>query len=244
MAVYLNNKLIDINNPIMFKPIVFRPDAELIQTYNRDYKLVADDEITIPSYSTSNQAVQATVNLSPTITLDYTNYNYYITEQFLAIPEYNVTTTGKGKVEYDFTASLMELVEMEPNTFKSLDKQKVYASRWAPIVQQNLYCSVYWSSATAIAPYNTSSYGIILVPNSPSISSGVMTVRTPTINMRGNTTYFTSTYFNAITDIRVQYLIKVFRAPKNNLNFNGWGDFNLGKDIINCVQNNNNYVLS
>ena len=28
---------------------------------------------------------------------------------------------------------------------------------------------------------------------------------------------------NAVTDVRYQYIIEVWRAPKNNLNLDGWG---------------------
>lgn len=230
---------ITVNTLPTFKPILMRPDAELIQTYSRDYKLVENDNVTIPEYSTSNKAVLATTNLSPTITLDYTTYNYYSIQRMLAIPEYNIETTGKGKIEYHFTSSLMEIMEMEANSYKALNGTTVYASRYIPVIQQNYYCSLYWSSATAIAPYFTSTYGIIIVPTAPTISSGVLTVKTPAINMRGHTTYFTSTYFDAITDIRLQYVIEIYRAPKNNLNINGWGSYANAHKILDCIQNNN-----
>lgn len=244
MAVYLNNNMINIGSYINLKPMVLRPDAELIQTYNADYKAVEDNDITLPAYSTSSQTLIATTNLTPTITLDYNNYNYFVSERALVIPEYNIDTKSKGRVEYQMMAYNVELVEIPANTFKSLDKTKTYASRYVPAFGQSYYMEIYWSSATAIAPYATGTYGIIPAANAPTISSGVLTIKTPTINLRGHTTYFTSTYFNALTDIRIQYVIQVYRAPKNNLSVDGWSALHSQLKITNDIENNNNYVLT
>lgn len=69
----------------------------------------------------------------------------------------------------------------------------------------------------------------------PSITSGVLTINSPSVGVRGHTTYFTSTYFNALSDIRVQYVIEVYRAPKANLNLDGWGHSTQIAHVMNCV---------
>ena len=53
--------------------------------------------------------------------------------------------------------------------------------------------------------------------------------------IRGHTTYFTSTYMNAVTDIRYQYVIEVYRAPKNHLNIDGWGSTQNLQHVLECV---------
>ena len=44
---------------------------------------------------------------------------------------------------------------------------------------------------------------------------------------------------SAVTDVRYQYKIEVWRAPRNNLNLNGWGLTNQWLIINNDVLNNN-----
>ena len=197
--------------------VTLRPDAELIQSYTRDYKLVADDQIVLPEYSTSNKALQATKNLSPTITLSYDDYNYYILQRLLLIPEYNIDILEKGRVEYEYCSSIMEMIEIPSHTLKSIDGSTTYTNR----------------------PYFSSTYGIIPVPTAPTLSNTTLTIKTPAINIRGHTTYLTSTYYNALTDIRMQYVIEVYHAPKNNLNIDGWGNLHQTLKIINCINNNN-----
>lgn len=234
---------ITVNAAPTLNLIILRPDAELIQSYSRDYKMIANDNISLPAYSTSNQVLQATKNLSPTISLDYTNYDYYILQRGLLIPEYNTNTLGKGRVEYEFFSSLAEVVDLPANTYKSIDGSKTYTGRHAPVILQNNYCNVYWSSATAIAPYSSSTYGIIPIPTAPSISSGVLTARAPSVNVRGHATYMAQDYYEALTDIRLQYVIEVYRAPKNNLNIDGWGNYQQTMKILNCINNNNCHLV-
>ena len=66
-----------------------------------------------------------------------------------------------------------------------------------------------------------------------------MTVKSPALSTRGHTTYFTSTYMNAVTDVRYQYVIDVYRAPKNNFDLDGWGNAQNLLHVIDCVNNNN-----
>ena len=40
---------------------------------------------------------------------------------------------------------------------------------------------------------------------------------------------------NALTDIRYQYVIDVYRAPMNNLNVDGWEQDQTLQHIIDCV---------
>ena len=57
--------------------------------------------------------------------------------------------------------------------------------------------------------------------------------------MRGSTTYFVNTYFNAITDIRYQFVADLYRAPKGAMNIDGWAIGQQMMHVIDCVNNNN-----
>ena len=61
--------------------------------------------------------------------------------------------------------------------------------------------------------------------------------------MRGNTTYFTSSAWGKITDIRRQYVIEVYKAPKNHLNLDGWGAYQHMLKIAACVNGTTNKLV-
>ena len=227
------------------KPFVIRSDASIIQTYTYDQYIVEDENIKetitdFPTYSTTSITLKASENLTPTVTLDLTTYDYYITERFLTIPIYSVTTKAKGRQEFSFSSALYEICDIEPSTIKTLVDGKLYTSRSTNMIGSSFSNrTFYWSSGSAVALYSTTSYGALLNVVAPTISSDVLTVKSPTFIIRGSTSYLSSTYYNAITDIRFQYIINVYRAPKNNLNQDGWGNTQQIAKIIDCVNSSN-----
>ena len=224
-----------------------RPDAELIKTYTYDKLINNDEEITIPAYTTTATTLLASVNLSPTISLDYANYNYYILERFLTIPIYKDSvknTKAKGRVEYCATSQIYEVAEIPANNFIALvDGTTKYTSRTLTNTAQAFTRLLYWSSATAVTPYSTAAYGTYQTVTAPAVSSGVLTLKSPAFGIRGHTTYFTSTFMNGLSDIRYQYVIEVYRAPKNNLNLNGWGSFQNLQKVVDCVNTTNHKLV-
>ena len=220
---------------------VLRPDAVLEKSFTFDKYVHADLEITIPSYSTSTTTLIASGALSPTVTLDYANYNWYVLERMLTIPEYSVTTKAKGRVEYHAASYMYEICEVPANTYAALLNGTKYASRTVSIpAAGTMVRLVYWSSGTAVTVYSTSGYGTYQVVAAPTISSGVLTLNSPTMGLRGHTTYFVNTYYNALTDIRVQYVIEVWKAPKSNLNLDGWGTAQQMIHVASCADGDTN----
>lgn len=219
---------------------VLRNDAELVQTWSKDSLFVADDHGTIPAYSTSATTIAASVDLTPTYTINYTNYNYYALVRALTIPIYNTATKEKGIVDYSVLSGCVEVVEFPQNTFRSLDGSKTFTSSSANAISAGAaYRMLYWSSATAISVYTSSSYGIQQIFAAPAFASGVMTAKSPSLQFRGSTTYLTSSAWGKITDIRVQYVIELYRAPKNHLNLDGWGIYTQGRHVVDCVNSTN-----
>lgn len=219
---------------------VLRSDAEKVKTWSYDLMAVEDEGLEIPEYSTTAQTVRASEAMEGTYTFDYTNYDYYVLERFLTIPSYSISTKAKGRVEYHIGSCAYEVVNIPANTMHALiDPTKNVAATRAIYVVGAWYRSVYWSSASAVAAYSTSAYSTSQIVVAPTISSGVLTINTPTWSMRGNTTYFVNTFFNAITDIRYQFIADLYRSPKGNLNLDGWGIQQQALHIINDVHNNN-----
>ena len=241
MSIYLGDAKVGVSHIVKQQastelvPIAVRPDAEVIQRYEADDYVNADLGVEIPEYSTSAKTLVAAANLKPTITVDTDNYSYLIAERFLTIPEYSVETLAKGREEYQFSSYIYEIGDIEPNSMHSLIGNKTITARNISYPVKSLIRSIYWSSSSAIAVYTATSYGVAQVVAAPAISSNTLTVKAPSISLRGHATYFTSTFYNALTDIRRQYVIEVYRAPKNNLNVDGWDCSQQLNHIVSCV---------
>lgn len=217
-------------------PWVMRPDAEVVYTLAYDKYIVADEGVTFPAYTTTSKTLKASETISPTVPRAPANYNYYIAIRALTIPEYSVTTKAKGRVEYSFASAFYEIVDYPANTISALlNDTKVTALSYSMFSAGNNVGLVYWSSGTALARYASAAYGVAQTITAPTASGTAITIKTPALITRGHTTYFTNTYMNAVTDVRYQYIIEVYRAPKDHLSFNGWGMFNMSEHIMDCV---------
>lgn len=91
--------------------------------------------------------------------------------------------------------------------------------------------------------YTATTYTASQVASTPTVSSGKLTVIAPSLQMRGSTTYFTSSAWGKITDIRRQYVIEVWRVPKEDLNVEGWGSYQNALKIANCINGTTNKLV-
>lgn len=213
-----------------------RPDAEIIKSFTYDKMLVAGEGLTLPTYTTTATTLKASASLAGTVSVDLVNYDYYIVERMSCIPTYSVTSVGKGRVEFWVGATLYELVSVPPNTFCSLINPSLkITSRTNACFPQTASRLLYYSSGTAITAYNSAGYGTYQTVTAPTISGSTMTVKSPAFGIRGHTTYFTSTYFNALTDVRYQYVIDVYRTKKDTLNLAGWGTLQNHLQTLDCT---------
>ena len=226
---------------------VMRPDAELIKTLSSDVSWVNDLELTIPAYTTTSTTLLAASDMTPTVPLtDLDNYRYYVLERALTIPTYNITTKGKGREEYQFCAASYEIVSFPANTFSTLDGTKTYGSRNNAVYSGGNYVRlVYWSSASAITVYGSAAYGCTTTITAPAVSSTTglsptLTIKFPAIVIRGNTTYFTNTYMNAVTDARTQFVAEVYKIPKESgWGIDCWGLRSQAEHVLDCIDTTN-----
>ena len=205
------------------KPVAMRPDAEKIATYTYDKWAVEDEGITLPAYSTSAQTIIASANLSPTLSLSFNDYDYFVVQRHLCYPTYSITTKAKGRVEYYFASYCYEAAAIPGGTYVALVNGTTKITGNSIITASTTGARLfYWTSGSAVALYSSTSTGLYMTPVAPTISSSVMTMKSPTCAMKCSGTYFSSTYANAMTDIRFQYVIEVYRAPKGHLNVDGF----------------------
>lgn len=229
-------------NPITLKMGVLLPAAELVQTYSYDKYIHADESVTIPAYTTTATTLKASASLTPTVSLNLTNYDYYVLERFLTIPTYNTTTKQKGRPVYQIYSMAYEIISESGGTFK--DGNTSYTSRITTVTTAGgTGRCIYWSSGTAVTAVNTNSQGVYQTATAPSISSAssntpTLTLKTPALQIRGSTTYFTSAVWSTLTDVRYQYKIEVYRIPKSTYNLDGWGLSTQLDKIIECADSN------
>lgn len=218
-------------------PYAIRPDAEHLGHYSYDKYIVADEGLTIPAYTTSQKIIKSSWSLSPTITgVNLTNYRYFIVVRSLTIPEYSITTLAKGRSEYQWSSYIYEYTHADANVFSTLiDPNKKITSVSNMTATNTLYRELYWTSATAITLYASNSYGVFQIPAAPSVSGSTMTVKAPSLATRGHTTYFTNTFMSALTDIRYQFAIDVYRVPADSLNVVGWEQDQTLQHMIECI---------
>lgn len=229
---------VSVSGGTMNLTFVMRPDAEVVKSYTYDKYLVADESKTLPSNPTTQTTIIASADLA-TYTCDFDNYDYYIIERMLTTPVYNTATPAKGREEYHYCSCAYEVVTIPPNTYKSASG-KYYATRDINIVSTGAYNRlVYWSSTTAIKNAATSAYGFYQAIKSPTISGSVITPKSTTIGVRSSTSYLPSAVYSTVTDVRAQYIIQIWRSPRDNLNINGFTLENQTMHVIDCMNNNN-----
>lgn len=197
-----------------------RPDAELVKEWTFDQRLVADLGLEVPAWSTSNKVLQASLTLEA-IRGNSSEYRYFITERALTIPEYSIPDKAKGRFDYMAAAVGYEWIYHPSGDIVSIDGSKSYGQYSQMVVYTATYRTIYWASATAITPYASNAYGVSQAFVAPTISSNrTIVIKSPSINMRGNATYFSQTYWEAMTDCRLQYIIELWRAPLDAVD--GW----------------------
>lgn len=208
-------------SPVTLQPVVIRPDAELMHVWSEDAMVEADLGWTIPAYSTTAKTIHTGSAQSETYTIDY-SYNWFIVEKLLLTPEYTTGDTPvKGKPAYAAGCVMYEVLEIPANTCTWGGKS--YGSRSVTTTQRGTcYREPYFTSTTAISVYTSTTYGMGQTAVAPTVSSGAITVSDPTMVIRGSTTYFTSAVWGTMTDIRRQWRIELWRAPKEPSINDGW----------------------
>lgn len=172
-------------------------------------------------------------------------------ERTLVIPQYSSTTITKGREEYMMASTLYEVTTYPANTFKTVDGTKSYASRITnAMVVGNQPRFLYWSSTTAVTVYNSAAYGFSATVTAPALSSATsatptMTIKLPIFIARGNSTYFTSANWSAVTDVRTQFVADVYRVPKTSpYTLDGWGIKSQMEHMINCFNTTTDHKIT
>lgn len=219
--------------------IALRPDAELWKSWTYDKRIVADEGVTIPAYQTTTVTLKATEQLDE-ITADAANYKYFLTFRTLVIPEYNTDEISRGRYEWSSMVGAYEFVftpmaELHP----LVDGEYTIATNSAAVQGSVSYRSLYFTSATGISIYATTSYGIWTTGVSPTYVGGKIKVNSPNFTMRAQANIFDQLYYEALDDIRFQYIYELWRVPIDSLQYRGWSNQQLVDKSLDCLYSTN-----
>lgn len=203
-----------------FTPVrgVIRPDATLMKKWTYDKKAVTDEKLTIPAYTTSITTLKES-SLIEAYAIDLTefsDYDFYISERYLTIPVYSSNERMKGKIIFSSYSRSYEIAYFKPNTF-SFDG--VSNSTKAQYMLGEGALLVYWLSTAEFITSNVTSYGIFLTAYTYTTSlrgnSLIINVNSPAIKIRGSSSYFPQAVWNVMTDTRLQYIVELWKVPKD-----------------------------
>ena len=225
------------------KRIIIRPDAEIAQSWTYDKRIVADEGIQIPAYQTTTVTLKATEQIDEIIA-DAANYKYFLTFRTLVIPEYDTDEISRGRYErssmvgaYEFTFTPMaELHPLVDGTF-------TIATNSASVQGGVSYRSLYFTSSTGISIYATTAYGIWTTAVAPAYTGGKIKVNSPNFTMRAQAHIFDQLYYDALTDIRFQYVYELWRVPIGSLQYNGWSNQQMVDFSLDCLYSPSHKLL-
>ena len=224
---------------IALKRGVIRPDAELVETWSYDKLWIEDEGNTLPPYSTTAITLKASEQLDVTHEWDLDNYKYLVLMRGLAIPFYNMNNIARGRVEFSISNAAFELVSTETGDFRAFVDPTI-ASRSPVLGWLTAGGAVYrmpyiTNSLGQLSVYSATSYGIWVVMVGPTYGNGVSSINSPNLTLRCQANVFDKPFYEALTDIRFQWIIELWREPIGSLDYDGWTANQELEHILECA---------
>lgn len=217
---------------------VIRPDAELVQRWSVDHLLVADDGITLSEAPMDAKVDFIASEELPDITTDAANYKYFVNQRAIAYPVYSSSEIGRGRFEYSLSESCYEALSFDSGEFVALvNSEKNYPNGSFWFVGSSQYRGIYFTASSgAMSVYTSATYGLYIVFSSPAITGSTIRLSTPTLSARCQVNIYDEPFWNLTTDIRYQYIIEIWRAPRGtDQDMNGWSNMMQIERSLGCV---------
>lgn len=226
---------------IVWGPI--RGDAELAKSWTYDKLIHADEGVTIPSYSTTDTTLKSGAALTSE-NLNFSDYSYTLLFRSLSMPLYSDSTKSNGRQLYHAISFSYNFIYVPPSAF-SYDGTTASANSSAQVYTAFSGPSfprlVYYGSASNIRAVNSNRGAYMLTPsititlsNTSPYNTATLELSSPNMNIRGNSTYFNSTNWGKMTDIRYQYIIELWRVPAS-ATVHGWEVESQFRHILDCA---------
>ena len=77
----------------------------------------------------------------------------------------------------------------------------------------------------------------------PSYVSGKIQINSPNFTMRAQANIFDKVFYEALTDIRFQYVYELWRVPIGSLQYDGWSNQQLIDKALDCLYSTSHKLL-
>ena len=197
------------------KPLILRPDAELVKSWSYDKYIVADEGVTIPPYQ-SSAATLLNAQTIEDVSADRVSYTYEILVTGLATPKYADGQTPSVIQAFGGTVILDELVTLPEG---AVNKGDVVTDAMSISIPDTLYRFCVTNTGTGWR-VNATLSGANFARSSYVFGSSEITIKSPLLQLTGGT-YMPQATWGALSDIRYQYKIELYRTPNISWDSNG-----------------------
>ena len=224
-----------------------RGDATLVKSWSYDGLIVADESVTIPAYSTTDTTLKSGAALTSE-SLDFSSYSYMLIYRYLAAPVYSNSTISSGRQIYRADSGLYSFIFTPISAFDyggieatASGSTQQYSSVGIQVFSRGVYynsdSSIRVASTNYGAYMSSATYPSITVASSSPYDTATLSITSPDLKIRGNTTQLNSTNWGYITDIRYQYIYELYRVPASDA-VHGWELESQFHHILDCVNGN------
>lgn len=224
-----------------------RADAVLVKQWTYDKLIHADEGVTIPAYSTSRATLKSGAALASE-NLDFASYSYLYLARALAVPIYSNTTKSAGRQIYTASSVVRNPIFIPASLFSrdgttATVNNSTLQYEAAPVLGS--FSRIFYCTSATASRIAAASYGVSFTFNSPNIdvstsspySTATFTPMSPDFTIRGSTTYLNSTNWGYMTDIRIQYILELYRIPSSS-SVNGWEVESQFHHVLDCANGN------
>ena len=227
-----------------FIPGPIRGDATIFKEYKYNKLIVADEGKTLPAFTTSSTLMLDTTELE-TITNVDREYNYFVSFRGLASPVYNDNIPVAGRFCYSADVLCSEILDLLPADIVDFNNNSVTKSPFYKVAPSEGYLTGYYQGSSAVfgVIYASTYYGAYVkfedvTANVPTGSTaGTIVVKSPKLYLGGHNTYFISGEYAKMTDVRYQYIIRIYKVLKSKTP-TGYEFSSLYYNIMTDIKNN------
>ena len=214
-----------------------RPDAELIKTWLYDKKIVSDEGATMPVTASSNVKMKASTSLE-TVSVDFSQYDYYLYAYMVAIPVYSGSVSGFVSQDWAAQCVCREIVSVSADEIYTLEGEHP-SSAYRSAIGATSALNICHNGDGSVKAASGSGYGCNFTWKQPTIGDNSIEVLSPDLVIRSSNAYYDESCLAVTSDVRYQYIYKLYRAAKGNMNFDAWAVTQGFKHISTNVHTNN-----
>ena len=227
-----------------FIPGPIRGDATVFKEYKYNKLIVADEGKTLPAFSTSSTMMLDSTDLETINNLDR-DYNYFVSFKGLASPVYNDNIPVAGRFCYSADVRYTEVFDLLPADIVDFNNNSASIFPLNKLSPSEGYITGYYQGSSAVfgVQFAFTYYGAYINFQDVTVSvpaggtAGQIVVKSPKLYLAGHNTYFISGEYAKMTDVRYQYIIRIYKVLKSKTP-TGYEFSSLYYNIMTDIKNN------